>query len=110
MMNYISLDKVLVLDIETVPMCATYGELPERFIPLWDKKAAKLKKEDGDTAVTLFPRAGIYAEFGKIVCVSFGMLIDGTFRIKSFYGDDERALLTDFANLLESRFSSFLVP
>ncbi|MCD4723652.1 MAG: 3'-5' exonuclease [Bacteroidales bacterium] len=106
MLNYIKLDKVLFLDIETVPMCATYEELPERFMPLWDKKAAYLKKEEEDSPASLFPRAGIYAEFGKVVCISFGMLIDGNFRIKSFFGDDEKALLTDFANLLESKFSS----
>ena len=106
MLNYIKLDKVLFLDIETVPMCATYEELPERFMPLWDKKAAYLKKEEEDSPASLFPRAGIYAEFGKVVCISFGMLIDGNFRIKSFYGDDEKALLIDFANLLESKFSS----
>ncbi len=106
MLNYISLDKILFLDIETVPMCATYDELPEKFVPLWDKKAGYLKREEEDTPSTLFPRAGIYAEFGKVVCISFGMFNDGNFRIKSFYGDDEKALLTDFANLLESKFSS----
>ncbi|RLD31902.1 MAG: 3'-5' exonuclease [Bacteroidetes bacterium] len=106
MLNYISLDKILFLDIETVPMCATYDELPERFVPLWDKKAGYLKREEEDTPSTLFPRAGIYAEFGKVVCISFGMFRDGNFRIKSFYGDDEKALLTDFTNLLESKFSS----
>ena len=106
MLNYIKLDKVLFLDIETVPMCATYEELPERFMPLWDKKAAYLKKEEEDSPASLFPRAGIYAEFGKVVCISFGMLIDGNFRIKSFYGDDEKALLTEFTSLLEHKFSS----
>ncbi|MCK5079198.1 MAG: 3'-5' exonuclease [Bacteroidales bacterium] len=106
MLNYISLDKILFLDIETVPMCSTYDELPEKFVPLWDKKAGYLKREEEDTPSTLFPRAGIYAEFGKVVCISFGMFNDGNFRIKSFYGDDEKALLTDFANLLESKFSS----
>ncbi len=106
MMNYIKLDKVLFLDIETVPMCATYEELPERFMPLWDKKAVYLKKEEEDSPASLFPRAGIYAEFGKVVCISFGMLLDGNFRIKSFYGDDEKELLTDFTNLLESKFSN----
>jgi hypothetical protein len=105
MMNYIALEKILFLDIETVPMCAAYEELPERFIKLWDRKASFLKREDEDTAATLFPRAGIYAEFGKIVCISFGMFSKGSFRIKSFFGDDEKELLKDFADLLESRFS-----
>jgi DNA polymerase elongation subunit (family B) len=106
MMNYISLDKVLFLDIETVPMCASYEELPQRFASLWDKKCTFLKKDEDDTPASLFGRAGIYAEFGKVVCISFGMLMDGNFRIKSFYGDEEKILLTDFASLLESRFSS----
>lgn len=104
-MNHISIDKVLFLDIETVPMCASYSDLPEKFIPLWDKKASYLRREEEDSPETLFSRAGIYAEFGKIVCISFGMLIDGHFRIKSFYGDDEKALLAEFADLLETKFS-----
>lgn len=106
MLNYIKLEKILFLDIETVPMCATYDQLPERYVSLWDKKAGYLKRADEDTPESLFPRAGIYAEFGKVVCISFGMLSGGIFRIKSFFGDDEKALLTDFANLLETKFSS----
>lgn len=105
-MNYISLNKILFLDIETVPMCRSYEDLPERFIPLWDKKAGYLKKNDEDTPESLFSRAGIYAEFGKIVCISCGMLNDGQLRIKSFFGDDEKQLLQEFADLLESKLSS----
>jgi uncharacterized protein YprB with RNaseH-like and TPR domain len=106
MLNYIKLEKILFLDIETVPMSASYKELPEKFIPLWDKKAGYLKKEEGDTPESLFQRAGIYSEFGKVVCISFGMFAAGSFRIKSLYGDDEKLLLHDFAELLESKFSS----
>jgi len=106
MMNYIHLEKLLFLDIETVPMCAAYSDLSERFKPLWDKKASYLKREEDDTPDSLFPRAGIYAEFGKVVCISFGMLLDGQFRIKSFSGDDEKQVLQDFANLLETKFSN----
>jgi len=106
MLNYIKLEKVLFLDIETVPMCATYDQLPGRFSNLWDKKAGYLKREDEDTPESLFPRAGIYAEFGKIICISFGMFNGSSFRIKSIYGDDEKALLGDFSTMLESKFSS----
>ena len=106
MMNYIHAEKLLFLDIETVPMCSAYEDLPERFRPLWDKKASYLKREDDDTPDSLFPRAGIYAEFGKVICISFGMLMEDKFRIKSFSGDDERQILQDFANLLETKFSS----
>lgn len=106
MMNYIPFQKLLFLDIETVPMCASYEEMPDRIKPLWDKKAAYLIKNEEDTPETIFPRAGIYAEFGKVVCISFGMFMDGHFRIKSYFGDDEAKLLKDFADLLESKFSS----
>jgi len=105
MLNYIKLEKILFLDIETVPMCASYEELPENFIPLWDKKAGYLKRNEEDTPESIFDRAGIYAEFGKVVCISFGIMAGNNFRIKSFYGDDEKKLLADFAQLLESRFS-----
>jgi uncharacterized protein YprB with RNaseH-like and TPR domain len=106
MLNYIKPEKILFLDIETVPMCASYKELPENFVPLWDKKAGYLKREEADSPESLFERAGIYAEFGKVVCISFGMMTGNTFRIKSFYGDDEKSILSDFARLLESKFSS----
>jgi len=106
MLNYIKPEKILFLDIETVPMCATYGELPERYVKLWDKKAGFLKREEDDTPESLFPRAGIYAEFGKVICISFGMHTGGSFRIKSFFGEDEKSVLLEFANLLESKFSS----
>lgn len=106
MMNYIPFEKLLFLDIETVPMVPTYEELPERFKKLWDKKAGLLKREDDDTPESLYPRAGIYAEFGKVICISFGMMLDGSFRIKSFYGDDEKTVLQEFATLLETKLSS----
>lgn len=106
MLNYIKLEKILFLDIETVPMCGSYQELPENFIPLWDKKAGYLKRDEEDSPESLFDRAGIYAEFGKVVCISFGMMAGNTFRIKSFYGDNEKELLAEFAHLLESKFSS----
>ncbi|MEZ5195688.1 MAG: hypothetical protein R2764_04615 [Bacteroidales bacterium] len=39
--------------------------------------------------MSLFERAGIYAEFGKIVCISVGFIKNREFRIKSYYGDEE---------------------
>jgi uncharacterized protein YprB with RNaseH-like and TPR domain len=101
---------VLFLDIETVPLHASYHQLDDRFKKLWDKKAIHLKKLDAEAEVTsaemLYERAGIYAEFGKIICISTGFIKDGGFRIKSFYGDDENKLLMDFANMLTSHFNS----
>lgn len=107
MLNDIKPEDILFLDIETVPQVAEYALLSEQHKKLWDKKAQNLIKEQ-DTPETIYSRAGIYAEFGKIICISVGFIVnkDGIrcFRVKSFYGDDERILLLDFAQML-NRFS-----
>jgi DNA polymerase elongation subunit (family B) len=95
----------LFLDIETAPAFSNYHEQPEIFRKLWDRKTETLKKEPDDTPETLYPRAGIYAEFGKIICVSAGFFKGKEFRIKSYYGEDEYQLLRQFCKLLESHFN-----
>lgn len=105
MLESINPENVLFIDIETVPMQPRFDMLPERMQKLWEKKADRLKSNDNDTPVTLFPRAGIYSEFGKIICISAGMFRNGHFRIKSYAGHEEKALLADFANLLNQHFN-----
>ena len=109
MLESLNLENVLVLDIETVPSHPTYQELDERWQALWTKKAKNLVKED-ETAEDIYRRAGIYAEFGQIVCISCGVYYRNgdayKFKVKSFYGHDEKQLLTDFANLLNANFTS----
>ena len=68
------LENILFLDIETVPAVAGYELLDSRWKKLWDAKCEVLSKGEGDPAVW-YERAGIYAEFGKIVCVSVGYLV-----------------------------------
>jgi 3'-5' exonuclease len=99
------LNNILFLDIETVPQFSAYGELPDDWKKLWDTKSSSLVKyHEGQTNESLYPRAGIYAEFGKIVCISCGVLQgNGEQRkliLKSFYGDDERLLLHQFIEML----------
>ncbi len=106
MLYNLNLDKVLFLDIETVPMAYHYDHLPENFKHLWDHKAQRLIKNDSDTPETLFNRAGIYAEFGKIICISAGYLKNNEFRLKSFYGDEEFDLLKEFAELLNEHYNT----
>ena len=101
MLQNLNLADILFLDIETVPIVATFQDLPEKFKKLWEKKAEQLKRNDNEqTADKLFERAGIFAEFGKIVCISCGFDSGNAFRLKSFYGDDEGILLNEFADLL----------
>ena len=99
-----SLENVLCIDIETVPQYPMLADCPEPLQQLWARKAEFLKKAEGDTNASVYPRAGIFAEFGKIICISTGFLTvkDGQrqFRLKSFYGHDETALLIEFSDLL----------
>ena len=99
------LNNILFLDIETVPQYDSYASMPDQWKALWDLKAAHLvKNREGETAESVYNRAGIYAEFGKIVCISCGYINGGgqtkKLVLKSFYGDDEKMLLTEFCNML----------
>ena len=100
MFSKLNIEKILFLDIETVPMVASYEELPEPFRKLWDRKAEYLARSTDEQPSGLYSRAGIYAEFGKIICISVGYMYNREFRIKSFYGDDELELLKEFSDLL----------
>jgi len=106
MLEHINIESVLFLDIETVPMSRRYDDLPEAFRRLWDKKSETLSKFERNgtdsvkTPAEWYERAGIYAEFGRIICISTGVLRGGTLWIKSFYGDHEKDLLNDFALML----------
>lgn len=94
------LSQILFLDIETVPQMPSYNQVPERMRVLWDKKAERIAQSPEESPADLYPRAGIYAEFGKIICIVVGYFYEGKFRVKSFAGDDEEKLLIDFAKLL----------
>ena len=100
-------NNILFLDIETVPQYASYNELPEDWRQLWDTKSNTLARhQEGQTNETLYPRAGIYAEFGKIVCISCGVVQGkGEQRkiiLKSFSGDNEKELLQQFNVMLNN--------
>lgn len=98
------LDQILCLDIETTPQYPDYTNAPEELQLLWNRKAETLKKNENENAETIYPRAGIYAEFGKIICISTGFISfrDGQrqFRIKTFKDADEKILISGFNDLL----------
>jgi len=99
-------EDILFLDIETVPAVSSYSILDPIFQDHWEKKSKQFR-EGEQTAAEVYDRAGIYAEFGKIICISVGLIKEKNpfaFRIKSFYGDDEKALLSEFSDML-SKFS-----
>ncbi len=107
MIKKISLKNLLFLDIETVPENATFEDLSAEKKKLWELKTQYQRKEEF-TAEEFYDRAGIWAEFGKIICISVGYFaFQGelrTFRITTFHGE-EKQLLQEFKNLLEAHFS-----
>jgi len=73
MLSNLDIEKVLFIDIETVPAVHGFEELPENWQQLWKHKM-QFKAEEGEDAATLYQRAGIYAEFGRIICISAGYI------------------------------------
>ena len=112
MLENIDLQQILVLDIETVPQHPSFNQVSEHFAELWEQKT-QYKRSNGETAEEYYPRAGIWAEFGKIICISVGMFNkqqDETgLRIKSFYSDNESGLLKDFIAMLKKQPDSLIL-
>lgn len=99
-------NNILFLDIETVSQHRSYEELPDVWKELWNKKAEGLLRSSKEehTVESIYERAAFFAEFGKVICISCG-IIQGqdqgkSMVIKSFYGDDEKKLLADFCDML----------
>jgi len=107
MINKLNLEHILFLDIETVPETQYFSDLEKTKQDLWELKSQYQRKEE-ETAEAFYGRAGIWAEFGKIICISVGYFnIQGdrrTFRVTSFYGEEIK-ILKDFKNLLINHFS-----
>ena len=87
MIQKVPLEKVLFLDIETVPQFYNFSELPDEAKSLFDSKTKSFQKDK--SVEDVYDRAGIYAEFGKIICISVGYVHTGVLgrqiRLKSFY-------------------------
>jgi uncharacterized protein YprB with RNaseH-like and TPR domain len=106
MLENVKVEDIMFLDIETVPQSSSFDKLDPGLQVLWDKKS-KLFRQPDQAPEEAYERAGIYSEFGKIICISVGLIRDKSpfsFRLKSFYGDDEKALLSEFSGML-SKFS-----
>ena len=92
-----NIEDILFLDIETIPQYSEYEGLSERQKLLWTKKARLIIKSDEETPDSIYPRAGIYAEFGKVISIAIGYLRkkDGQLklRIKDLSGHSEKSIL-----------------
>jgi len=103
------LNKILFLDIETVPQYASFEELSNEFKDIWIKKASIIDNEKSPSDL-YFEKAGIYSEYGKVIVISIGFFSQTdeklAFRIKTLANHDEKKLLLSFKKLLEDKFTN----
>ncbi len=109
-MELAGLSKILFLDIETVSAYEYYHQLPEGLKKNWDKKAGFIDKSGELSPEELYSQAGIYAEYGKIVCISIGYIAFNKeipeIRIKSYFGENEKKILSEFSNTIRKYFNN----
>ena len=104
------LKHILVIDIETVGIVSDFSKLEPRLKSEWERKSVFLKNDENLSPEELFnTRAGIYSEFGKVVCIGVGYFNKNeknelNLRVKAIYGDDENQLLSEFRDLVENKF------
>jgi len=117
MINHLDIANVLFLDIETASREAGFFDLDENFQELWRLKSSRMlaakdePADDGAFASLYKDRAAIYSEFGKIICISVGIVFRDknqrlSLRLKSFADEDEAKLLSDFAALLNQYYKN----
>ena len=102
MLDKIKIQDVMFLDVETVPDSGSFDLLNPVMQNLWEKKSKQFRSPD-QTGQDVYERAGIYSEFGKIICISVGLIREKNpcrFRLKSFFGKDEKSLLMEFSEML----------
>ena len=108
-MQNIKTEDLIVIDIETASTASTFTELNEEWQELWQEKTAKILPEGKNVDEFYLMRAGVMAEFSRVVCISIGYFIREQqlkMRVKSFYGDDEKKILTEFLQTV-SKIESF---
>ena len=110
MNRQLQFEKILFLDIETVPQAYRFDQLDAKSKILFEAKNRFQISPDKSIEQIFEERGGILAEFGKIVCISVGMLHEGSqgrsIRLKSFYHDDEETLLKQFKRLLDDHYNT----
>ncbi|MBP6022594.1 ribonuclease H-like domain-containing protein [Ferruginibacter sp.] len=103
-MQNIVLENLILIDIETVPQHPDFDLLNDEWKQLWQEKTQRSLPDFTSPAEFYPQRAGVMAEFAKIICISMGYFTKQgnalQLRLKSFYGDDEKVLLKSFVTVL----------
>ncbi|MFC4262185.1 ribonuclease H-like domain-containing protein [Ferruginibacter yonginensis] len=98
-MQHIRTEDLIIIDIETASVAPTFEQLSPMWQALWTEKVSRLVPDNSSPAAFYENRAGVMAEFSKIVCISIGYFIKEQhlkMRVKSFYGNDEATILKNF--------------
>jgi len=108
MLKDIKLERVLFLDVETVPQTYDYQDLDEKTKELFNQKTRFSQNEEKSFESLYNERGSILSEFGKIICISIGLVTKDSLgvrkiRWKSFAHDDEETILLQFKKLLETQ-------
>jgi len=108
MLKDIKLERVLFLDIETVPQTYVYQDLDEKTRELFNQKTRFSQNDEKSFEALYNERGSILSEFGKIICISIGLVTKDSLgarkiRLKSFAHDDEETLLLQFKKILDER-------
>lgn len=105
---------LLFIDIETVSGESDFNFLSDRMKALWLHKASFLANPNALSDEDFyFDRAGIYAEFGKIVSIGLGFFHwndeqEICLKVKSISGHNEATLLNEFKKLVEKKYKADL--
>lgn len=102
-MTKIDIEKILFLDIETAPLVYEYKYLDEAAKELWDKKWQYNKEISPEQH---YSKAGIYAEFSKVIVIGLGYYNQNKFRVKTIASANEMEVLTQFSELLKQHFNT----
>jgi hypothetical protein len=109
MLDQLQLENLICIDIETVPAWPDFASAPDELKELYLKKSTRLKQEGETEEEQYFNHAGIYAEFGKVICIVLGIFRKEkngyVFRMKTIAGDDERNVLLEFSELLGKHYN-----
>lgn len=102
------LSDLLIIDIETVPAEKTYDHLNQQWKALFTDKATKTVPFLENPAEIYQKRGGIWAEFGKIVCIGIGIFrwvdpVGWELDLFSFAGHEEVEILRNFAVFCEKQ-------
>ena len=114
-MQHIKTENLIVIDIETAPCHGSYLDMDDTWQALWQEKTARTLPENTSPEEFYPQRAGVMAEFSKVVCISMGYFTKEPhlrMRVKSFFGFDEKIIGAERTNklyIVEGEFRNVLI-